>query len=169
MNLAIFNMIFPLLLVENLQKHSILEILISNLPILQLICFLRLVKVSVLSGSLTSACPTSFGLFACLDFGPCPFDFFSPCLGCFRLCSLTRFHHFDEIQPTKERLVPRIQRNDVTIVQSVQKHEHDRICHFVGINCGPGFFSGTALRSSAHHTSVFCPQLCSPPPLVLFA
>jgi hypothetical protein len=34
MNLAIFNMIFPLLLVENLQKHSILEILISNLPIL---------------------------------------------------------------------------------------------------------------------------------------
>jgi hypothetical protein len=34
MNLAIFSMIFPPLVVENLQKHSILEILISNLPIL---------------------------------------------------------------------------------------------------------------------------------------
>ncbi len=99
-----------------------------------------------------------------------PLFFFPlPFLGAFFLWSLTRFHHFDEISPTKERVVLRIQRSDVTIVQSVQKHEHDRICHFVGINCGPGFFSGTALRSSARYTSVFCPQLSFPSPLVLFA
>jgi hypothetical protein len=37
-----------------------------------------LVKVSVLNGSLTSLWPASFGLFAWLDFGPCPlFLFFS--------------------------------------------------------------------------------------------
>jgi hypothetical protein len=34
------------------------------------------VEVLVLSGSLTSLWPDSFGLFACLDFGPCPLFFF---------------------------------------------------------------------------------------------
>jgi hypothetical protein len=65
------------------------------LPFFQLICFKQLVKVSVLSGSLTSLWPASFGLYACLDFGPCAkflflslawvlsLDFFSPFLGCF--------------------------------------------------------------------------------------
>ncbi len=38
-------------------------------------------KGSVLSGSLSSLSAASFGLFACLDFGPWPF--FSPFLGCF--------------------------------------------------------------------------------------
>jgi len=42
------------------------------LPFFQLICFKQLVKVSVLSGSLASLWPASFGLHACLDFGPCP-------------------------------------------------------------------------------------------------
>jgi hypothetical protein len=37
---------------------------------------MRLVKVSVLNGSLSSLWPTSFGLFAWLDFGPCPLFFF---------------------------------------------------------------------------------------------
>jgi hypothetical protein len=41
------------------------------LPVFQLICFKQLLKVSVLSGSLTSLWPASFGLYACLDFGPC--------------------------------------------------------------------------------------------------
>jgi hypothetical protein len=35
------------------------------------------VEVLVLSGSITSFWPASFGLFACLDFGPCPFVSFS--------------------------------------------------------------------------------------------
>jgi hypothetical protein len=46
------------------------------LPFLQLICFKPLVEVSVLSGSHTSLCPASFGLFACLDFGACPLFLF---------------------------------------------------------------------------------------------
>jgi len=65
------------------------------LPFFQLLCFKQLVKVSVLSGSLTSLWPTSFVLYACLDFGPCAkflflslawvlsFYFFSPFFGCF--------------------------------------------------------------------------------------
>jgi len=41
---------------------------------------------SVLSGSLSSVWPASFGLFACLDFGPCPLVSFSlPFLGAFCL------------------------------------------------------------------------------------
>ncbi len=41
-------------------------------------------EVSVLSGSITFLWPASFGLLACLDFGPGPFFFFSsPFLGCF--------------------------------------------------------------------------------------
>jgi hypothetical protein len=42
------------------------------LPFFQLICFKKLVNVSVLSDSLTSLWPTSFGLYASLDFGACP-------------------------------------------------------------------------------------------------
>jgi hypothetical protein len=42
----------------------------------------HMVEVSVVCGSLTSLWPASFGLFACLDFGPCHF-FFSLLLGCF--------------------------------------------------------------------------------------
>ncbi len=42
------------------------------LPFFQLIYFKQLVKVSVLSGSLTSLWPASFGLYACPDFGACP-------------------------------------------------------------------------------------------------
>ncbi len=65
------------------------------LPFFQLLCFKQLVKVSVFSGSLTSLWPTSFVLYACLDFGPCAkflflslawvlsFYFFSPFFGCF--------------------------------------------------------------------------------------
>ncbi len=48
----------------------------------------NLVEGSVLSGSLNSLWPASFGLFACLDFGPCPLCFFfTPllCLGAFLL------------------------------------------------------------------------------------
>jgi hypothetical protein len=42
-------------------------------------------EVSALSGSITSVWHTSFGLFACPDFGPLQFVcfFFSPFLGCF--------------------------------------------------------------------------------------
>ncbi len=65
------------------------------LPFFHLICFKQLLKVSVLSGSLTSLWPASFGLYACLDFGPCAkflflflawvlsFYFVSPFFGCF--------------------------------------------------------------------------------------
>jgi hypothetical protein len=72
------------------------------LPFFQLICFKQLVKVSVLSGSLTSLWPASFGLHACLDFGPCPkflflslawvlsFYFFSPFFGCFLFIKFDR-------------------------------------------------------------------------------
>jgi hypothetical protein len=42
-----------------------------------------LVEVSVLSGSITFLWPTSFGLFACLEFGPGPFSL--PFLGAFFL------------------------------------------------------------------------------------
>jgi len=42
------------------------------LPFFQLICFKQLVKVSVLSCSLTSLWPASFGLYDCMDFGPYP-------------------------------------------------------------------------------------------------
>jgi len=75
------------------------------LPFFQLICFKQLVKVSVLSGSLTSLWPTTFGLYDCLDFGPCPkflflslawvlsFTFSRPLFGAFFLQSLTGFHH----------------------------------------------------------------------------
>jgi hypothetical protein len=37
---------------------------------------MQLVEVSVLSGSFTFMWHTSFGLFACLDFGPCPLFLF---------------------------------------------------------------------------------------------
>jgi hypothetical protein len=37
---------------------------------------MRLVKVSVLNGSITSLWPASFALFAWLDFGPCPLFLF---------------------------------------------------------------------------------------------
>jgi hypothetical protein len=37
---------------------------------------MRLVDGWVLNGSLSSFKPASFGLFACLDFGPCPLFFF---------------------------------------------------------------------------------------------
>jgi hypothetical protein len=48
--------------------------------------FLLLVEGSVLSGSLSSLWPASFGLFACLDFGACPFVSLSlPFLGAFFL------------------------------------------------------------------------------------
>jgi hypothetical protein len=40
-----------------------------------LICFKQLVEVLVLSGSFTTLWATSFGLFACLDFGPGPLFF----------------------------------------------------------------------------------------------
>jgi hypothetical protein len=72
------------------------------LPFLQLICFKQLVKFSVLSGSLTSLWLASFGLYACMDLGPCPFFiflslawmlslyFFSPCLGCFLFIKFDR-------------------------------------------------------------------------------
>jgi hypothetical protein len=43
---------------------------------------MQLVKGLALSGSLSSLWLTCFGLFACLDFGPCLFCFFSlSCLG----------------------------------------------------------------------------------------
>jgi hypothetical protein len=43
-------------------------------------------EVLVLSGSLASLWPASFGLFVCLDFGPCPlFLFLSLSLGAFFL------------------------------------------------------------------------------------
>ncbi len=72
------------------------------LPFFQLICFKQLLKVSVLSGSLTSLWPASFGLYACLDFGPCvnflflslawvlSFYFFSPFFGCFLFIKFDR-------------------------------------------------------------------------------
>ncbi len=45
---------------------------------------MRLVEVSVLSDPITSVWPTSFRLFACMDFDPCPFfPFLSLFLGCF--------------------------------------------------------------------------------------
>jgi hypothetical protein len=64
------------------------------------------VEVSVLRGSITSVWHTSFGLFACLDFGPLQFvrldfgplqfvSFFLPFLGVFFLWSLTGFHGLD--------------------------------------------------------------------------
>jgi len=44
---------------------------------------MRLVEVSVLSDPITSVWPTSFRLFACMDFDPCPFfPFLSLFLGC---------------------------------------------------------------------------------------
>jgi hypothetical protein len=79
------------------------------LPFFQLICLKQLLKVSVLSGSLTSLWPASFGLYACLDFGPCPkflflslawvlsFYFFSPFLGCFLFIKVDRVSSFDRV------------------------------------------------------------------------
>jgi hypothetical protein len=63
------------------------------LPFFQLICFKQLVKVSVLTGSLTSLWPASFGLYASPDFGPCPkfLSFSLPCLGAFFLLFLALF------------------------------------------------------------------------------
>jgi hypothetical protein len=56
-------------------------------------CNVLLSEGSILSGSLSSLWPTLFGLFACLDFGPCPlFLFLSLSLGAFFLLSLARFH-----------------------------------------------------------------------------
>jgi len=72
------------------------------LPFFQLICFKQPLKVSVLSGSLTSLWPASFGLYACLDFGPCStflflslawmlsFYFVSPFFGCFLFIKFDR-------------------------------------------------------------------------------
>ncbi len=45
---------------------------------------MQLVEGSILSGALYSW-PASFGLFACLDFGPCLFVFLSLLLGAFFL------------------------------------------------------------------------------------
>jgi hypothetical protein len=36
----------------------------------------QMVKVSILSGTLSFLWPASFGLFPCLDFGPCPLFLF---------------------------------------------------------------------------------------------
>jgi hypothetical protein len=47
------------------------------------ICFMQLVEGSVLSSSLSSLWPTFAGLFACLDFGPCPLFPFLSLQGCF--------------------------------------------------------------------------------------
>jgi len=52
------------------------------LPFL-LICFMQLLKGSLLSGCHSFEWPTSFGLFVCLDYGLCFNFFFSPFLGCF--------------------------------------------------------------------------------------
>ncbi len=60
---------------------------------------MEVLKVLVLSDSITSLWLASFGLLACLDFGPCPCFFFSLFLGCFllikfgnvsSLCSMTK-------------------------------------------------------------------------------
>jgi len=72
------------------------------LPFFQLICFKQLLMVSVLSCSLTSLWPASFGLDACLDFEPSPkflflslawvlsFYFFLPFFGCFLFIKFDR-------------------------------------------------------------------------------
>jgi hypothetical protein len=45
-------------------------------PFFLLIFFKQLLEVSILNGFLTSLWFTFFGLFACLDFGPCPLFIF---------------------------------------------------------------------------------------------
>jgi hypothetical protein len=51
------------------------------------------VEASFLSGSLFSLRPTFVGLFACLDFSPCPLFPFSPFLGCFLSIKFGRVYH----------------------------------------------------------------------------
>jgi len=63
------------------------------LPSLQWTCFMQLVKGTALSGSLSALWLTCFGLFACLDFGPCLFvSFLSLPWMLFLKNSLARFH-----------------------------------------------------------------------------
>jgi hypothetical protein len=53
-----------------------LEMYWIYLPFLLLICFKRLMEILTLNGFLTSLWLAFFGLFACLDFGPCPLFLF---------------------------------------------------------------------------------------------